>query len=118
MIELNSEIKQVLNEIDFVKRYEALSNEYNDLINGVNGEFFGHAYPPGYSLEPGSADEPFLSKMGQKRSSVWGDSGNGWSPFGDAPWSTTQVCEQIRREQMARFYENRSMIRLENRNEQ
>ena len=31
MIELNSEIKQALNEIDFVKRYEDLSNEYNDL---------------------------------------------------------------------------------------
>lgn len=45
---------------------------YNDLINGVYGKFSGHAHPPGYSLEPGSADEPFLSKMGQKRSSVWG----------------------------------------------
>lgn len=31
MIGLNSEIKQALNEIDFVKRYEDLSNEYNDL---------------------------------------------------------------------------------------
>lgn len=79
---------------------------YNDLINGVYGKFSGHAHPPGYSLEPGPADEPFLSKMGQKRSSVWGDSGDGWLPFGDARWSTTQVREQIRREQMAKFYEN------------
>lgn len=77
-----------------------------DLINGTYGKFSEYTHPPGHSLEPGSFDEPFLAKLRQERSFVWGNSGEGWQPFGDALWSTAKVIEQIRREKMAKFYES------------
>ena len=78
----------------------------DDLVKGVYGKFSGHTHPAGHSLEPGPADEPFLKMLGQLRSSIWGNAGEGWLPFGDAAWSTPQVREHIRREKIARFYEN------------
>lgn len=79
---------------------------FDDLKKGVYGKFSGHTHPAGHSLEPGPSDEPFLKALGQSRSSVWGNTGEGWLAFGDAAWSTSQVREQIRREKMAKFYEN------------
>ena len=76
---------------------------YNDILNGVYGKFSGHTHP-GFSLKPGPADEPFLKKLGQKRSSIWGNTGEGWMPFGQDTWSTQDVQIQIRREKMAQIY--------------
>ena len=80
---------------------------YDDLMAGVYGKFSGHTHPPGHSLDPGPADEGFLRSLGQKRSSVWGNSdghNEGWRPFGDSPWETLMVREQLRREMMIKFY--------------
>ena len=87
-------------------KIEVSEEMLKDLVDGVYGKFSGHTHPHGHSLEPGPADEPFLRKLGQERSSVWGTEGEGWLPFGDGPWSTPKVREQIRREKMAKFYEN------------
>lgn len=77
---------------------------YDDLLNGVYRKFSGHTHPFGYSLEPGPADEPFLKLLGQKRSSVWGAEGDGWLPFGQEPWLTEDIRQEIRREAMAKLY--------------
>lgn len=77
---------------------------YDDLLNGAYGKFSGHTHPFGYSLEPGPADEPFLKSLGQKRSSVWGAEGDGWLPFGQEPWLTEEIRQEIRREAMAKLY--------------
>ena len=53
---------------------------YADLLNGEYGKFSGHTHPPGYSIEPGPADRPFLNQMQQGRSAIWGD--NGYQIFG------------------------------------
>jgi len=77
---------------------------YNELLKGTYGKFSGHTHP-GYSLEPGPADEPFLKKLGQKRSSIWGNTGEGWLPFGQNHWLTEEVRKDIRREIMRKLYE-------------
>ena len=78
---------------------------YEDILNGVYGKFSGHTHP-GISLEPGPADEPFLKMLGQNRSSIWGNTGEGWMPFGQDYWSTQEVRVQIRHEKMAKLYGN------------
>ena len=78
---------------------------YNDILNGLYGKFSGHTHP-GYSLNPGPADEPFLKILGQKRSSIWGNTGEGWLPFGQGYWETQAVQAQIRHEKMMKIYGN------------
>lgn len=48
---------------------------HGDLLDGVYGRFEAHTHPPGYSIDPGPADRPFLAKMGQEYSEIWGDDG-------------------------------------------
>ncbi|OWQ43759.1 hypothetical protein CDL60_28530 [Roseateles noduli] len=48
---------------------------YGDLLDGVYGRFEAHTHPPGYSIDPGPADRPFLAKMRQEYSEIWGDDG-------------------------------------------
>lgn len=78
---------------------------FNDLINGVYGKFSGHTHPRGYSMEPGPRDSWFLRKMHQERSSVWRYDGDGWLPFGQEPWLTNEIRENIRREQWQKMYQ-------------
>ena len=77
---------------------------YDDIINGVYGRFSGHTHP-GYSLETGPADEPFLKALGQYRSSIWGNTKEGWLPFGQEPWLTKEVQEEIRRSKWQKLYD-------------
>ena len=78
---------------------------YDDIVSGVYGRFSGHTHP-GYSLEPGPADEKFLEMLGQNRSSIWGNTGEGWLPFGQQTWLTNEIRSAINREKMRRFYGN------------
>ncbi|MBD5134498.1 MAG: hypothetical protein HDT39_00835 [Lachnospiraceae bacterium] len=73
------------------------------VINGKYGKFSGHTHPC-YSLEPGPEDEKFLKLLGQKRSAIWGNSNQGWEIFGQEPWLTNEVREEVRREKMAKIY--------------
>ena len=77
---------------------------YDDIINGVYGKFSGHTHP-GYSFETGPADEPFLKALGQYRSSIWGNTKEGWLPFGQEPWLTKEVQEEIRRSKWQKLYD-------------
>ena len=87
---------------------------YADLVAGKYGKFSGHTHP-GYSLNPGPVDEGFLNSLQwvngkgerQMRSSVWGNTGEGWYAFGTEPWLTQEVRAQIRSEKYAKYYGDR-----------
>lgn len=64
------------------------------LARGDYGKWSGHVHPPGYSLEPGPADRPFLQLMNQQRSGIWGSALNGsrFNVFGQ--WATDDAAIQ------------------------
>jgi hypothetical protein len=78
---------------------------YDDLLNGQYGKFSGHTHPPGYSIEPGPADRPFLNQMQQGRSAIWGD--NGYQIFGPVgPADDARILSEINRARMQKLYGN------------
>lgn len=87
------------------REIEVTEEMFNDLINGVYGKFSGHTHPLSHSMKPEPKDSWFLRKMHQERSSVWGYDGDGWLPFGQEPWLTDEIRENIRREQWQKMYQ-------------
>jgi hypothetical protein len=77
---------------------------YDDLIAGNYGKWSGHTHPPGYSINPGPADRPFLQQMGQQRSAIRGD--NGHYTFGQLPSDDAMIQSEIMRKQWERIYGN------------
>jgi len=75
---------------------------YDDLLQGNYGKWSGHTHPPGYSIDPGPADRPFLQQMGQQRSAIWGD--NGHYTFGQLPSDDALIQSEIMRKQWERIY--------------
>ncbi len=77
---------------------------YKNLLSGKYGKYSGHNHPPGYSVKPGPADRPFLQKMGQQRSGIWGDSGH--YTFGQLPTDDAMIQSEIMRKQWEKIYGN------------
>jgi hypothetical protein len=77
---------------------------YDELLAGKHGKWSGHTHPPGYSLDPGPADRPFLEKLGQERSTIWGDDGH--HTFGKLPSDDEMIAAEKRRKQWMRIYGN------------
>lgn len=73
-----------------------------DLRAGRYGRWSGHTHPPGYSIEPGPEDRPFLIKMGQERSSIWGD--KGYKPFGQTAVDDARIQTDIARRKWEKLY--------------
>lgn len=74
----------------------------DNLLAGNYGKWSGHTHPPGYSINPGPADRPFLQQMGQQRSAIWGDGGH--YTFGQLPSDDAMIQSEIMRKQWARIY--------------
>jgi LysM repeat protein len=77
-------------------------NTLDNLLAGNYGKWSGHTHPPGYSINPGPADRPFLQQMGQQRSAIWGD--NGHYTFGQLPSDDAMIQSEIMRKQWAKIY--------------
>ena len=76
---------------------------YEDLLDGKYGKFSGHTHPPGYSIEPGPADRPFLRMMQQERSAIWGS--DGFRIFGPVgPADDARILSEINRANMINLY--------------
>jgi len=86
------------------RKIEVSQEMFNDLVNGYYGKFSGHTHPPGYSMEPGPNDSWFLKKIHQEESSVWGNDGDGWLPFGQTKDYTDEIRSKINREKFRKFY--------------
>ena len=81
----------------------SVSQEMLDgLLAGNYGKWSGHTHPPGYSINPGPADRPFLQQMGQQRSAIWGDGGH--HTFGQLPSDDAIIQSEIMRKQWSRIY--------------
>lgn len=83
---------------------------YNEIIGG-SYRFSGHTHPPGYSIEPGPSDGPFLRDLGQQRSGIWGtgkdkygNSYNGGLLFGSDSLMTDEIRREFEREIMRKLY--------------
>ena len=86
------------------RKIEVSQEMFNDLVNGYCGKFSGHIHPPGHSMEPGPNDSWFLNKIHQEESSVWGNDGDGWLPFGQTKDYTDEIRSEINREKFRKFY--------------
>jgi RHS repeat-associated protein len=75
-----------------------------DLEAGKYGRWSGHTHPPGYDINPSTLDRQRLP-LGQTRSAIWGDGGEGYKVFYGVPAEDSVFEAAQRREQFRRFYE-------------
>ncbi len=79
----------------------------DDLYAGKYGKFSGHTHPPGSLIDPGPADRPFLTKMRQVRSGIWGNTVDEPYVFGQkGPIDDKIIQNEIRSQKMEKYYKN------------
>ncbi|MEC3874310.1 hypothetical protein [Chryseobacterium salviniae] len=78
----------------------------DELTQGKYGKFSGHTHPPGSSITPGPLDRPFLDKMNQKRSAIWGNTVDEPYIFGSLPTDDILIRSEIDRLKWIKYYEN------------
>ena len=80
---------------------------YADILEGRLGRWSGHTHPPGYGIEPGPGDRPFLQNLQLKRSTIWGIDDSGKSHFrfyGELPVNDGQLQSELMRQKWMKYY--------------